>query len=345
MNIFLQILGTIFLALLLIGAYFAWKLYRFVKRQQNSDIAKATSVLPSQVMDLEPSNRDQWKEREKLDYCESELKSIGASHVGYYFTHSGFAMIRISLWNFKNQVIAAIYEGSTDINQKDVRFIFEVACKLTDGSLCITSNQHALYDSRPDNHIIQHNESNSILEFIKALKREIPENTKLIKIPDPLEFFIESYEDATEWSWSAEQLKSEKTQQVLASIGVTVTDELMDDLIESGRSYSVEVNVNRARRKLARHSQMSVEKWDKISDKLVFINEKMEVSHLIDAVYDIAGDITDEQEQVLDGFQQTTEKLTDPIGAFQMLLSSMDIKAKRITSMETPVKTEVYLPL
>jgi hypothetical protein len=296
-------------------------------------------------MDLEPSNIDQWKEREKLDYCESELKRVGAAHVGYYFTHSGFAMIRISLWNFKNQIIAAIYEGSSNIDQKDVRFIYEVACKLNDGSVCITSNQHALYESRPENHIIKYNESNSILDFIKALKREIPKDKKPIKITDPKEFFIESYEDATEWSWSVEQLKSEKTQQVLASVGVNATDELMDELIESGLSYSVDVNVNRARRKLARHSKMSIEKWDKIRDKLVFINTQMKVHHLIDAVYDLAGDITDEQEQVLDGFQQTTEKLTDPIGAFQMLLSSLDIKAKRITSMETPVKTEVYLPL
>ncbi|MES9832092.1 MAG: hypothetical protein ABW139_07575 [Candidatus Thiodiazotropha sp. DIVDIV] len=342
---FLQILGIIFLILLLIAAYYAWKLYRFVKRQQNSDISKATSVLPSQVMDLEPSNIDQWKEREKLDYCESELKRVGAAHVGYYFTHSGFALIRISLWNFKNQVIAAIYEGSSDINQKDVRFIYEVACKLDAGSICITSNQHALFDSRPENHIIKYNESNSILDFIKALKSEIPKDKNLIKITEPKDFFIESYEDATEWSWSAEQLKSEKTQQILASIGVNITDELMDELIESGLSYSVEVNVNRARRKLARHSKMSIEKWDKIRDKLVFINDQMKVPHLIEAVYDLAGDISDEQEQVLDGFQQTTEELTDPIGAFQMLLSSLDIKAKRITRMETPVKTEVFLPL
>jgi hypothetical protein len=105
---FLQILGIIFLVLLLIAAYYGWKLYRFVKREQNSDISKATSVLPSQVMDLEPSNIDQWKEREKLDYCESELKSVGAAHVGYFFTHSGFTVIRISLWNFKNQAVAAI---------------------------------------------------------------------------------------------------------------------------------------------------------------------------------------------------------------------------------------------
>ena len=116
-------------------------------------------------------------------------------------------------------------------------------------------------------------------------------------------------------------------------------------MIEIGISYSVTVNIKRARRKLAKHSKMSVEQWEKIRDKLVFVNDKMQVHHLVDAIYDLAGDLSETQEQALDGFQTNTDELIDPISAFQMLVQSLSLKAKRITSMKSPVKTEVYLPL
>lgn len=342
---FFQILGVIFLIVICTVGYFAWKIYRSVKAQEKSDIAIAMSVLPSQDMELEPSNSDEWKEKECLEHSESELKRVGANHIGYYCVYSGYAIIRISIWSFRNRVVTVIYEALSVIDKSNVTFIYEVACKLADGSICITSNANAVYDSRPKNPKLVFNESTSILDFIKAIKSEVPVNKKLVKIEDSLEFFAECYEDTTEWSWRSEQLTSEKTQQVLSSVGVTVSKELTDDLIEIGISYSVTVNIKRARRKLAKHSKMSVEQWEKIRDKLVFVNDKMQVHHLVDAIYDLAGDLSETQEQALDGFQTNTDELIDPISAFQMLVQSLSLKAKRITSMKSPVKTEVYLPL
>ena len=60
----LDILGIIFLILLLVGAYYGWKVYRFFKLQSSSDIAVAMSVLPAQDMELEPSNNEEWVEKE-----------------------------------------------------------------------------------------------------------------------------------------------------------------------------------------------------------------------------------------------------------------------------------------
>ena len=74
---FFQILGVIFLIVICTVGYFAWKIYRPVKAQEKSDIAIAMSVLPSQDMELEPSNSDEWKEKECLEHSESELKRVG----------------------------------------------------------------------------------------------------------------------------------------------------------------------------------------------------------------------------------------------------------------------------
>jgi hypothetical protein len=342
---FLQILGVIFLAVIGVVAYYAWKIYRFTRAHANSDIAIAMSVLPSQEMDLEPSNSEEWIEKELLAHSESELKRIGAKHVGYFCVYSGYATIRISLWDIQHHIVAALYEAQAADNKKDISYIYEVACKLDNGSICITSNPHAVYDSRPNNHIIAFDESRSIIDFLRAMKSEIPGGKKLLRITDAKDFFLECYEDISEWSWQKNQLNSEKTQQVLSSVGVNATEELMQELIDLGISYSVEVNINRTRRKLAKHSKMSVEKWERIRDKLVIINENMQTSHIVDAIYDLAGELSESQQRVLQGFQENSDTLIDPISAFQMLASSMNLKVKRLTKMETPVKTEVYLPL
>lgn len=342
---FLQILGAIFLVILCVIAYFGWKAYRFIRKQTDSDISKALAVLPSQDMDLEPSTDEEWQEQEKLARIEAQLKQAGASHIGYFCVYSGYATIRVSLWDFKQKAAAAIYEGFSELDESNVSFIYEVASKLDDGSVCITSNPNAELDSRPVNHRIIFNQSDSILDFLKALKSYVPEGKKLLKISEPKQFFLDCYEDTTEWAWRKEQLNSTKTQQTLASVGVDVNDQMMDDLIDMGIAYSVEVNSNRARRKLAKHTKMSVDQWEEVRDKLVIVNERMRVYDVVDAIYDAAGDLTDKQEKVIEGFRKNTDEMVDPIAAFQMLSQSLNLKLKRITRMRTPVKTEIYLPL
>jgi hypothetical protein len=342
---FLQILGILFLIILCILAYYAWRAFRFLKTQANSDISVAMSVLPALGLDLATSSREEWKEQSQLDYLESQLKRIGAIITGYFCFYHGNAEILVSMWNIKNQAVAFMYEGHSNLKGDAAALFFEVACKLKSGSLCITSNPHAIYDSRPEKHRIIYNEANSIIDFIKALRTNIPQGEKLVRIKDPMLFSKESYEDIAEWAWRADQLNSDKTRQVLSSVGIKVTDELMQQLIDMGTSYSIEVSINRAKRKLTKHSKIDIDKWEKIRDELVYVTDKMDTDNLIDAIYELAGTLSDTQTQVLDGFEANTNELTDPLGAFQMLLSSLNLKVKRVATMDTPTRTEIYLPL
>lgn len=343
--IVLQVLGIIFLLIILVLAFFAWKIYRFSKKNTHTNLSLAMSVLPAMQIELEPSTAKDWKEVERLAFTQSELKKVGANHVGYYFVVNGYANIRVSIWNLKNQAVAVIYEAYSELDPNNVAFLFEVASQYKGGSLCVTSNQNAVYDSRPEQHKILFNESNSIIDHLKLLKQEWPKGMKAQPINDAKSFFMECHEDISEWAWRAEQIKSDKVRQVLTAVGVDVTEELIDDLVELGASHSIEVNVNRARRLIAQHSNMPVDQWEKIRDKLVFINEQMTLDHLVDAVYELVGELTDAQEQILDGFQTASDKLIDPIAAFHMLLQTLNLKVKRVSQLSKPVKTEVYLPL
>jgi len=342
---FLIFVGAAFFVVLCVFAFVAWKIFKLTRKHANSDLSVAVSALPAMEMKLESSNAEEWKESEQLNFTESELKKIGANHVGYYSVYNKSAIIKVSIWNYKNQSMAVIYETSSKANPKKVSFIYEVSCKLNSGSLCITSNPQASYDNPPKNHRIVFKESNSILDFLRAIKTGLPKGAKVQKIDDPKAYFLECYEDVSEWGWQEEQLKNDKTLQKLSSAGVSPKDKLVDELVEMGVSYSVEVNINRAKRRLASHSNMTAEQWEKIRDKLVFVNERMQTDHIINAVYELGGELTDSQNKVIKGFEKNTKELIDPVSAFQILLQSLDLKVKRITVMNEPVKTEVYLPL
>ncbi|MEM7003197.1 MAG: hypothetical protein AAF529_20585 [Pseudomonadota bacterium] len=344
MDILLEILGGIFLLILVVLAYYGWKFYRFIKRHADSDLDQALSVLPSRDLDLAQGQRADWQEQARLGALEAELVKVGAEHDGYYVFYHGQATINISLWNFKNQAVAAIYEARTAEEDAAVLFHFEVDCKLTTGSLCLTTNAHVLNDQRPPGHILKHRDTESVLELLRGLKAVIPTGSKIVKIGSARDYFEAAYEDNAEWMWRKEQLTCSKTQQTLALVCKKVSDELMETLIDLGASYSVEVNVQRARRRLASHSKMSVQQWEKIRDSLVIVNDKMRAEDLVMAVYDLSGDLTQRQEQVLEGFEIKGDAVGSPIEAFQTLLAALDLQARRLTRMESPVVTEVYLP-
>lgn len=342
---FLEILGWIFLIVIAVVAFFGWKIFRFYKRHANSDLSVAMSVLPAHDMELEPSNIEEWRERERLKFSESELKKIGAKHLGYFCVYNGYAIIRLSMWNFKNKATAVIYEACSTLDEENVTYIIDVVSRVEDGSVCLTTNPTVSYTERPKNHIAVYSETNSVIELLRAIKSAVPEGKILKKTTEPLDFFIECYQDTTVYAWKKEQLESNQTQQTLASVGVKITDELMEELVEIGITHSVEVHVDRARKKLAKHSKMNAEKWEKIREKIIIVNEEMNVDYIMDAVYQAIGEPTALQEKALEGFQITTEKMTDPIAAFQMLAQSLNLSVKRLVKFDEPIRTEIYLPI
>ena len=102
---FLQVLGVLFLLLICAAGFFFWRLYRLARKRSGSDLATAIAVLPAMEMELEPSSARDWKEIQQLEYAESELKSVGAAHVGYYCVYHGHATIRVSMWNYRGALM------------------------------------------------------------------------------------------------------------------------------------------------------------------------------------------------------------------------------------------------
>ncbi len=342
----LEILGALFLIFVLIGGYFAWKLYRSATAYKRTEFAKAMSVLPELDLRLESSTKSDWISLDQLDFQEQYLRSKGADHVGYFRHNSDGVELRVSLWNYKQRAVAALYETELELNPGQAAFFFDLVARVKNGSICVSSNPNAALDSRPSNHTLHLSRAPSVTKFFRTLKSNAPEDAAFIKINDAKEFFYDVYTDTTEWAWREEQLRSNRTRQALVALKVKPSEELLQQLIELGHSNTIDVFTEKARKRFARHSSMNPERWESIRDELVFVHEKMKLQDLRDAIWDLSDQLSDEQENMLDKLeaQEATKQSYDALNVFKSLLSKLDIRARRVATMSSPIQSEVYLP-
>jgi hypothetical protein len=71
----------------------------------------------------------------------------------------------------------------------------------------------------------------------------------------------------------------------------------------------------------------------------------MQTEHVIEAVYDILGELSENQEKVLEGFRLNTKSMDCPMACFQLLANTLNLKVKKLVGFKQPVKAEVYLPV
>ncbi len=342
----LETLGALFLIVVIIGVYFAWKLYRAATAYKRTEFVKAMSVLPELDLDLDSSARSDWINLDQLDFQEEHLRNKGADHVGYFSHSSDGVEIHISLWNYKQRAIATLYETEEEQASGQASFFYELIARLKNGSICVSSNMHAGLNSRPSNHAMHLSQVPCVTKFFRTLKSNAPTDVEFIKIKDAKEFFYDVYTDTTEWAWREEQIRSDKTQQALIDLKVKPSEELMQQLIELGHSNTVDVYTEKARKRFARHSSMNLERWESIRDELVFIHQKMKLQDLRDAIWDLSDQLSDEQEDLLDRLEaeEVTKQSYDALNVFKSLLSKLDIRARRVATMSSPIQSEVYLP-
>ena len=342
----LEILGAVFLIAVLVCGYFAWKQYRTATAYKRTEFVKAMSVLPELDLRLESSAKSDWISLDQLDFQEEYLRNKGADHVGYFRHNSDGVELRVSLWNYKQRAAAALYETELELNPEQATFFYDLVSRVKNGSICVSSNSNAALDSRPSNHTLHLSRAPSVTKFFRTLKSNAPGDVEFIKIKDAKEFFYDVYTDTTEWAWREEQLRSDRTQQALVALKIKPSEELLQQLIELGHSNTVDVFTEKARKRFARHSSMNLERWESIRDELVFVHQKMKLQDLRDAIWDLSDQLSDEQEDMLDKLeaQEVTKQSYDALNVFKSLLSKLDIRARRVATMSSPIQSEVYLP-
>lgn len=339
---FLEVLGIVFLIIILIALYISFKIYWKIRRFRQSDFSLALSVLPDLDAEFEVDNNESWQEKEQLKFCESRLKSIGAKHVNYYSTIMNGNISLISMWLHQDLVSILIYEVQPEAG--DTIFVVEAVCKTNNGgTLCISNNPSVEFHSRPETHPIYSQNTNDPLDLIKGIKKHIPSDQKIVKIKDAKDFLDETYEVIAEWGWRKEQLNSDYCREKFNLIGVSVNDDLIDSLIEVGRINSIDVTRRRALRSIKHTDGMTVVKWEKIKDQIIVISENMNGEDVLDEIMNVFEASTELESQILEGLENTSNGIKNPFAAFENIISVLQFRVKKIAKIEQPYKAVIFI--
>lgn len=347
--LFLQILGGIFLVVLLVAAWYGWKIFRFFKRIKSGEYSTAEDqvcgLLPPTEIELESADVNEWLSKDRLFSAENELRAIGCEHIGYFTTYQNMLTIQISLWSFKGAVLFAIYEALKNLEEdKASTFVIECAAKTSDGTLTITSNPSALVLPRPRNHIIHIEESFHPKALLTLLKSKLTAIGKPQKISNPKQFFCETAEDIAVWLWSEEQLRSQDFRNFLEQAGIETENFDLDQLVEYGNSYRSEHLTRKITRKVASNPKISAAKWEEIRDNLIIIHEEMDKSNFVGSLYDMCVGLSEAQEEMLEELEESENKI-HIFDEFEKLKKPLKevLRVKKLGDVKEPVMAQIYI--
>jgi len=343
----LQLLGILFLLLLLAGAYFGWKFYAQYRGDNedigSNDLYKAIAVLPEMELILDTADIVDWKSRDQLIEQENALRRLGLQHQGYFRSLSEVAQVQISLWSFKQAIAFVFYEGRTQ--SQSVHFSYECIARLSDGStLCVNHSSLSHPLPRPPQHALLKADNAGVAEMLKTLKQNIPAGCKVLPIKDVKKYFIESSEQIHEWLWREEQLRSKQIAALLEPLGIVISDALIAQLVDHGNMLRSQLRSHQIVRKLAASAKVPPGRWEEIRDNLVVVHNDMSAAELVGAIYDLNPDLDDKQEAELDKLAENNDVIP-AVEELERLRSTLNISfdAKRLASVNEPVRGEVYL--
>lgn len=355
---FLEILGIIFVVLLLVLLFFGIKAFRWYKKNL-SDSMKMEQVLkiyPPVRFDL--FKRDEapdchFKERFAAD--EALLQKAGFVHDGWYGVTHGLMEMTISLWAKPTSgVVAALYEGIPDVEeltdeQKTAasQYAADLAITFTEGgSLTISNSIHANLLPRPAEHPIVYEDAESLKPLFAALKQQLPQGQKIKKIDDPQHLYKVANQDYFIWLWEEEQIRSDKVKAAFDMAKLPLTEGLILQMVEHGKEETTYLLSDQVMQRLSKSSHMSAERWEAMRENAVVVHAKMSAEMLETCLYELLDEVPDGLVARIDKlWEDAPDRVDDPLAFFAQKLDELELthKVKIVANMQTPVPARVYL--
>lgn len=349
--LFLQILGTAFLIIILLIAFFVFRFYRKIKHAVSGlggDFITLLGILPPIQLQLEQSSGDDWINLERRQCDEQQLRQLGFDHAGYFHSYIGDGEAFISLWgNTAKGISIALMEARSDAGDSEPISAYAADVFIyfsDDSSLTISNNKDGGSLPRPDAHRFVYSDGDDIKALLGVIKSELPSNKKVKAIRDVEHLFRDMFELASEYLWQEQQLRSEKLQQMIEPLGIELDDELVAQLLDHARTELSELTSSRIRRRISQQASMTAAKWEQIRDRLVVVHDRMQGCELVECLAEILGHLSDDEEQRLEEISEL-EGIEQPLRLFQQKLLELQgtRSVKRIASTELPVAAHVYL--
>jgi hypothetical protein len=343
----LETLGLIFIALIVLVGFFVVRTVRRKQADRPQDDALDTliDVLPPVFLELDESSRDRWHNTDTLDAYENLLKRAGFESHGYFTSYAAMADIEVSLWNHpqKGFVLAFMELSLDEVKNPDV--LTDVFVRFEDGSSLTVSNapnEHPL--PRPENSRLVHESSRKIQDLFAAVKAHIPEGRKIKAVKQAKPYYQQHFEHYSAWLWQETQLRSPEVKALASTLGITLDDELIEELVAHGRTQRSDLKSQSIVDAFARQTSMSESQWASVCDRLVVVHDEMGANEIADCCYDLFDEVDEALAEALDRLANA-EVLQDPLSKFHDLMSGHALaeSLRRVANINKPIRAEIYL--
>ncbi|MFQ3229431.1 hypothetical protein [Reinekea sp.] len=347
--IVLQILGVVFLIIILVVGFFVgrffWRIRKSLRTGSGPFSTVATS-LPPINFGLERSAKKHWTYQSKINEDSELLKKLGFEDEGFYETFMGSVTAQLSLWRHPSKHInVAIAEVHAD-DGADIEPVYftDITIALEGGNFTVTNNPMPNTLPRPKGMFMKAIETDNLKALLSQLKTHFPKNQKVKPVANFKEYYVDQTQQYNAWIWQEAQLKSPQIATLFEPLKITLDDELVSELVSYARAEESELLQEKILKRLSKQPSLSAQKWEEIRNSLVVVHEKMTAPDIVSSLFQIFGNEALESiEDELEGFSDNTDAI-DPFKSLTLWVSKAGLSLpKPFASISKPHKAQIYL--
>lgn len=346
--IVLQIFGVIFLLILLIVGFFGFRIWRGLRKLKggSDDFVRLLSVLPPINFELESMDSSQWLHPRELRENSALLTKLGFEDEGLHLCFIGEVEAHMAIWwHPSKHLTVVVYEIINHNDESADPFLYyDMLINTTDRVIAVSTN--TVPNLFPDNPKFQaiKSEAKDLKQLLASFKSALPDGIKLKPISSGKEFYLESTLRYNRWLWQKPQLTSPEMHNVYGQMGIDLTDELLDTLLDhAAEEASMQLN-DHLISVFTQRSKISAAQWEQIRDRLVIVHNEMTNADFYQSLYQLFSyEQLEPHEDEIETLQEA--KLSQaPTRALEDLCQSLNLKLpKRIARLSNPVEAHFYL--
>jgi hypothetical protein len=333
MGLLLQILGVIFLLIILFGVVVLLtirsKLRGFVKELEG--LAKTMAVAPSRIH-LEKNAEAYWNDPERTFPLIEPLKSLGFEKAGSFHVEE-IEGLQLEAWvNPAKSATAVVYEHPSAGIWVDIYTHFEHGTRITFTNSSVGEGlEHAPgHDSRRF-------PSLGTRELFEKFLAERPDKpARPVSVETFAEVFERVYAEEQDWRNSRGGVTVEEIRAIGASSGDSYDDDVIEATHEFTERHALEELDELIRERFLEETKLSAIEWERVRDRVIVIHDKMNA----EMFEDVVGPWVDE-----DLFEQFDMESGDaPRKLFSEINRQLpeNYKFQQLGTVSSPVEADVY---
>jgi hypothetical protein len=364
MGLFLQMVGAVFIGLMLVViATYVWirwklkgwtdnisaKLEKFGKVFNPAGIALAN--VPPMRIKLNPATLDEAAHAVDLQRMSTELEGLGFRR-GELYSLEGAGMLCQALFHPNERVDGLVYDHSF----AGVWIDFDL--RFADGtSLCYSNSPQGSTLDHPPGHDIRHFPGEQVAVLWERFQHDLP--SKLRANSDAAGFvqrFEEGYREEMDWRISRGGVTIEEIRRTVAQGGDDDASEELISMIQTAWHMRIAQHLDeQLREAFLQGGAMSLAEYESTRDRLVFVHDRTSPDQLqiylkpefAQVVMESGGD---DDDGPADMFHRDTKlhqrcRASSPRVVFRELLESRQLRGRYrfVKEMASPVAADVYV--